>query len=476
MYAKNLERILCLLCERGDISHSLPDEYVERFESLRGSGLLPRGRERREEQLSHQQISAAVFGLVPSRPSRAALGATILADLRPVGGIGASFFNAETLSGAVQLLLSEKAARKSFIRLTVTVAETGTNSNGGAMLLYDQDGERRQVFFVPKLAVSLLAPGREIGFDPEKHRLNAATAREMTFTQQFFRRLAREVEAAKLFPSSPEGDGSEYDAEEARQERYRKLGVCRGSRFLNIGVDNQVTWPREEKLVRFDRYTLVLSPKTKDNVQSVHIDLTANRLNDREALTVINRFLSIMVWCDDNFAIAQGGWSGNPVPVPVPRRDLAFTTTHDYVFDRNLPSSKDAMRALSLYREARNAQENAFVSYAVLNFYKIIEMRNPGKETIKKWFRENFELLRQTNADDEAIKRFLQLCGDNPPHEYIHKSCRIAVAHAGKISNSDPDDASEIVRLHTAARVMHLLARRFIRSEFGLSDQMYSGD
>ena len=198
------------------------------------------------------------------------------------------------------------------------------------MLLYDQDGERRQVFFVPKLAASLLAPGREIEFDPEKHRLNAAAAQEMTFTQEFFRWLARECERAKLLPSPPEGDGSEYNAEEAQEERYRKLGVRRGSRFLNIGVDNQVTWPSEEKLIKFDRYTLVLFPKTKDHVQSVHMDLAANRLDDREAMTVINRFLSIMAWCDDNFAVAQGGWSGNPLPVPVPKRDLAFTTAHDY--------------------------------------------------------------------------------------------------------------------------------------------------
>jgi hypothetical protein len=64
MYAKNLERLLGPLCEHSDLSHSLPDEHAERFKSLRGSGLLPRGRERREEQLSNAQIAAAVFGLV----------------------------------------------------------------------------------------------------------------------------------------------------------------------------------------------------------------------------------------------------------------------------------------------------------------------------------------------------------------------------------------------------------------------------
>lgn len=96
------------------------------------------------------------------------------------------------------------------------------------------------------------------------------------------------------------------------------------SRYLNIGVENQVTWPRNETLVTFDRYSLVLLPKTKENVQFISIDLTANRLSEMEAITVINRFLSLMCFCDDQYAIAQDEWSGNPVPIGVPRRNLAF--------------------------------------------------------------------------------------------------------------------------------------------------------
>ena len=134
------------------------------------------------------------------------------------------------------------------------------------------------------------------------------------------------------------------------------------------------------------------------------------------------------------------------------------------------------MRAPALYREARNAQQNEFVSYAVLNFYKIIEMRNHGKETVRRWFRENFEALRQAKATDKDISRFLVLCGSEQPSKYIHDSCRIAVAHAGKRSKSDPDDANEIIRLHTAARVIHLLSHKFIADEFAISDLMYSGN
>ncbi|MCK1513748.1 hypothetical protein IVB22_14450 [Bradyrhizobium sp. 190] len=476
MYAKNLARILGLLNQNSDVSYSSPQEMDQRFESIRRYGRLPRGRERREEKLSGHQIAAAIFGLVTTHPGWAGHVATVLEGLRPVGGADASFFMAETISDVVTVLLANKIARASFVRMKLTIAETGVNSHGGAEVVYMRDGEKRRAYFVPKGSVALLAKGSEIGFDPDCGRMNAPAMREMSFTQEFFRRLARECELAERFPAPPEGDGSEYDAEEAQQERYRKLGVRNGSRFLHVGVDNQVTWPKEEKLITFDQYQLVLMPKTKDHVQSVHIDLTANRVDESTAMTVINRFLSVMAWCDDNFAIAEYGWSGNPVPVPLSKRDLAFTMAHDYIFDRKIPNSEEVRRALALYREARNAQQNGFISYAVLNYYKIIEIRHPGKEAARTWFRTHFEALQIEPKEDDDINRFLALCGNDPPHKYIHDSCRIAVAHAGKHSKSDPDDAHEVVRLHTAARVMHKLARRFIEQEFAVSDVMYSGD
>src|SRR5262249_24958910 len=91
MHAKSLARILGLLCQNSDVSHGIPQEFEERFKSLRGYGRLPRGRERREEKLSNEHTAAAVFGLVPIHPSWAGHGAIILAGLRPVGGTEASF-------------------------------------------------------------------------------------------------------------------------------------------------------------------------------------------------------------------------------------------------------------------------------------------------------------------------------------------------------------------------------------------------
>lgn len=228
-------------------------------------------------------------------------------------------------------------------------------------------------------------------------------------------------------------------------------------------------------LIKFDQYRFVLMPKTRDHVQSIHVDLTANRLKDAEAMTLANRFLSLMTWCDDQFAIAQGGWSGNPVPVPVLKRNLAFTTTYNWVFNRKLPASDEVRRALALYREARNAQQNAMISYAVLNYFKVIELRFHNGPLAKDWIRKNFDSI-SLKSDRDPMERFLAVCGSEPPEEYIYKACRNAVAHASPRHRSDPDHLDELRRLHAAADIMRRLARHFIKSELGVSDVSCSGD
>lgn len=363
MFAKNLEIILCALCEKSDFTGASPNEVSDRFNSLRGYGMLPRGREKRDQPLTNGEVAASILGLATTYPRWAGHAATVLCNMLPVGGASASFFGASTLRESIGLILEDAAARDSVVKLTVSGAERAINSNGSATLQYEISGAQRWAFFVRREAVSLMQSGAEKNFDADQ--LYSPMRRETTFGRAFFDRIVREIINAKAFPALPAGDGSEYDAEEIKQARYRKLGVIRGSRFLNVGVDNQVTWPKEETLVQFDRYHLVLMPKTSDFVQSIHVDLTTNKLTTKTARTVINRFLSIMTWCDDGFAIAQDGWAGNPIPVAVRRRDLAFLTAHQWLFERKIPSSADARRALALYREARNAQQNFMISYAV---------------------------------------------------------------------------------------------------------------
>ena len=218
--------------------------------------------------------------------------------------------------------------------------------------------------------------------------------------------------------------------------------------------------------------TFVLMPKTKDHVQSIHVDLTANKLSMQEAHTVINRFLSLMTWCDDQYAIAQDGWAGNPVPVAVPKRDLAFTTTYQWVFNRDIPASEEVQRALALYREGRNAEQNYMVGYAVLSYFKVLEVRYPEGKFIKPWIAAKFPLL-QGGSEDDRVAALLKASGAESVEDYLWKACRVAVAHVREKHPSDPDSALELRRLHNAAGIMRRLARYFIREELGVSESPF---
>ena len=299
-------------------------------------------------------------------------------------------------------------------------------------------------------------------------------ARQLVLDRRFFDILATEMANSLSWPT-PAGDGTEYDSDDARRARLKALDVRANSRFLNIGVNTQVIWPKQETLVQFDQYHLVLMPKTAESSQSVHIDLFGNRVSDQEAVTIINRFLSIMAWCSDQFAITEGGWSGNPVPVAVPSRNLAFATATHWVFSRSVPQSEEARRALSHYREARNAEEARLVSYAVLSYVKIIELRHGDNGAkVKGWIAKTMSLVWPPTTSDQALARFDLARGNESAESYIWSACRVAVAHASIKYPSDVDNSAEVRRLHTASYVLRKLARHVIAAELGISEIMYS--
>jgi hypothetical protein len=468
VFAKQLSLLLTELCRSSDVTTDTPAEMDQRFESLRAYGHLPRGRENRAHALTNQQIAATLLGLPAVQPAWTGHVATILARLKPVGGITDAFGGAATLTDALSHLLSDKSARESIVAVRLSVAEAGTNSHGLAVITYEREASRCRLTFMRGEALSLLQPSAEKAFDAELR--TAPVSRELVFNRRFFEQLVRKIDAARAHPAPPIGDGSEYDKEDAERERRLRLGVTPSSHFLNIGVDNQVTWPRRETTITFDQYKFVLMPKTADHVQSVHVDLHTNKLSLAEAMTVINRFLSLLTWCDDQFAITQNGWAGNPVPVAVRRRNLAFTTATHWVFNRDIPALEEVRRALALYREARNAEQNFMISYAVLNYYKIIEIRHHNGKAATKWIGENLPAIPGDRHNQEAIATFRKACGEERPEKYIYLACRVAVAHSSAKQPSDPDDFVEVGRLYNAAEVMRRLARRFIQVELGVSE------
>lgn len=474
MYAKNLEYLLADCSSQCDVSPTNISDIAARFDALRGSGQLPRGRANRSKRLSAGEIASAILGLVTQAPKWAGSAAKTLGDLRPVGGLSASYRESPNLKAAMELLITDPDARKDLVALHLSISERFTNSNGFSQLIYADGVKRRCTYFVSKLALSLLQSGAEHDFDADQP--HATLSKNMTLGSEFFERIAMAVSRSVISREPPVGDGSEYDTEEAKEARYAALGVRPGSSFLNVGVDTQAVWPKEEMLVQFDKYQLVLMPKTKENMRSVHVDLHAHQLSEGQALTVINRFLSILTWCEDQFAITRGGWSGNPVPVPVPRYDLAFVMADIWPFARNIPAADQARRALALYREGRNAEAMGSVSYAVLSFFKVIEIKYRTGEKVKKWIASNFGSATAATRQDLSMRVFLESCNGDSPEDYIYHSCRVAVAHASVKRPSDADDLTEINRLRSASYALSLLARHLIVQELAVSESIYSGD
>lgn len=215
MFAKDLEYLLAECCRESDVSPVDAADIAARFHSLRGYGSLPRGRENRARRLSTAEIAAAIFGLVPVNPKRAGH------DLRPVGGAGASFHGAASLTAAVENLLTDRSAREGFLALTLSVAERFTNSSGSATLAYQEGEIRRRVPFVSKMAVSLLQPGAERSFEIDG--LYAPVSRSVVFDRAFFDLVDTAVARSVAFPGPPE------DGDEAKKWIAGNFGVVSAS-------------------------------------------------------------------------------------------------------------------------------------------------------------------------------------------------------------------------------------------------------
>lgn len=304
MYAKNLS----LLLHRWLSEQDAYDDTLKRFESLRGYGQLPRGRDKAGVRLTNEEIAIAVLGFVPTLPGWAGHVALIMSDLRPVGGPTASFQNATSLKAAIAALLDDEDCCNSLIHLTLSIARIPGNDEYQGRLVYEDIGERRSSSFGSKYATSQNSAGAEEIYDHE--RPLSSNTRQLMLSRDFFWELKRDADLSRYWDKPLKTDWQEYETEEERNEFHKSLGAKNSSRFLNLGVDTNVTWPSDPTRIEFGGHWFVLFPKTKEKSYSVSIDLHAERLTHETARTLLNRFLSLLSWCDNRHAILREGWSG----------------------------------------------------------------------------------------------------------------------------------------------------------------------
>jgi len=237
-------------------------------------------------------------------------------------------------------------------------------------------------------------------------------------------------------------------------------------RWLNVGVSGEAAWPEQETKILFGGHELVLRPATKDTEQSVHVALQG--LSDVEALTLINRFLSILAWCDDQGMENLYGWSGNPVPVSVPRRSRSIGSSIVFPFYRDIENDQKIRLALALYREAKTINS---IPFEFLSYFKILNMF--WKDKFRNHKNELVEGLRNVLpriSDEETLKRIDALTKQHSDvANYLYQSGRCAVAHANSDPIVDPDDVSDLKRLSEDMWIIKAVAEFLIENELHVS-------
>ncbi|MEJ1117095.1 methylamine utilization protein MauJ [Phyllobacterium sp. CCNWLW109] len=222
--------------------------------------------------------------------------------------------------------------------------------------------------------------------------------------------------------------------------------------------------------MEFGGHHFVLFPKTKEHSHSISIDLARERISADTARTLINRMLSVMSWCDNQPASLHEGWSGNSIPVPVPRQDLALMTMHEWLFYRTLSNDEDLMRCLAYYRDGLNAYSVGLASHAVLSFFRVFETRYDTRKPVTDWVNSVFPSVKPFILES-ALQAFEadRVQENVDVGTYVYRNCRVATAHAARDVPSDPDGAEESRRLLNASKIMQHLARYFIKQEFKFS-------
>ncbi len=245
------------------------------------------------------------------------------------------------------------------------------------------------------------------------------------------------------------------------------------NRWLSFIVHGSGVWPKKEQEFIFRGKKLFLRPCTRDTEQSIHILLDG--ISHVQGHTLINRFLSILSWCDDEGLKIDVGVSGSPEPTPIPRdnsRSIGSSIAFPSYF-KNEGENPRTELALALYREALTAESVplSFLSYfKILNIFWKEKYQKNGKNEIIEGIRESIQLV----SDERAKSRIQTLDSENVDvPTYLYKQGRCAIAHAYSKPIVDPDDISDSHRLSEDIWIIKAIADYLMENELKISRSIF---
>lgn len=237
---------------------------------------------------------------------------------------------------------------------------------------------------------------------------------------------------------------------------------------MNIKLEGCFEWPTKKMKIDFEGLKLVLLPATKDNSASIHTN--TSRVGIPKARTIINRFLSIICWCDGTPIQVENRGVGSVKPVPMPARETrTIPSSIGFPFNRTVPQNSKARLALALYREAVTSNS---LPYEFLGYYKIISiLHKDGSLEQKDYIRK---CLSEIKGDftQKQLKE-LEDAGENIV-DYFYSACRCAIAHAHANQVIDPDDADQTWDLSKALWIIREIAEMTIEKELKVSRTILS--
>ena len=162
--------------------------------------------------------------------------------------------------------------------------------------------------------------------------------------------------------------------------------------------------------------------------------------------------------------VNDGGWSGNPVPVSVPKKSRIVGSSIAFPFNRDIEKASKAKLSLALYREALSINS---IPFAFLSYFKILNVfwkdkYVNGKNELIEGIRKMLPILN----DDLAKRRLDEINKtetENDVPKYLYESGRCAIAHAHNDPIVDPDDSMDIRRLSQDIWIVKALAEYLIK-------------